>query len=297
MLNHRSRLVLAFLAGATLSVTQGCSEAGSEAPDSAPQTASSSSSSGEGGSSGERSSSGNAISSSSGAGGSSGNGSSSGGSSGNGSSSGEQPVLPEGREVLVYVGDQGGGPTSEAKPEEIASMYRAAGYGAAVAAEVPADFAARVGTLILLNPRAESLSSSIRAAVVDLLQRGGRAVLVMEHCRNGCHGSAPAHNQLLEQLASTLRFDGTVGSSTVLSPLQVLDTPISSSNDELAVYYSGAVRGGTPVGNAGDETVIAYERIERGDVVAIADLTVWGYSLAEGDNERFLTDLAALERQ
>jgi hypothetical protein len=42
--------------------------------------------------------------------------------------------------------------------------------------------------------------------------------------------------------------------------------------------------------------VIAYEKIGLGDIVAVADSSMFGYVIADGDNRRFIRNLGVPPR-
>ncbi|MCR9162549.1 MAG: DUF4350 domain-containing protein [Nannocystaceae bacterium] len=167
-----------------------------------------------------------------------------------------------------------------------------AGVEAELGDALPADFEARFGTLVYLNPL-DTFDPSVDAAATALVDNGGRLVLVMEHCKNGCWGNAEGHNTLLGSLGSSLRLFGDGGAPLSNTSLVVTSTPpLTDGVGELVVYYSGHVDtgvSGVAIGQIeGGDAVIGYEALGWGEVVAIADSSILGYRLDAGDNAQFV---------
>lgn len=195
--------------------------------------------------------------------------------------------------VYLYTGAGGGGPSSDLYVQDIEDLYRTGGLGVVRSDVVPSDVSS-LKLLVLLNPRS-TLDPALVSAAQQLVRGGGRLLLVMEHCKNGCFGNAAEHNRVLMALPSSLRLSGTGGaplSRTTLSLVPV--PPLTTGVSSLVVYYSGSVTPGTgtALGTVpGGDVVIAYEAVGPGEVVAIADSSMLGYVLNDGDNRAFLLNL------
>lgn len=197
--------------------------------------------------------------------------------------------------VFVWMGSGAGGPGTDVNPTEVVEILVAAGVDTQLGEDLPVDFNERFGTLVYLNPVAD-FDPEVDEAAAELVASGGRLVLVMEHCMNGCWGNAPGHNALLEQLGSQLRFIGAGVSSA--APLAVTPVgPLTDGVEELMAYYTGSVEVGsaTALGSAGDLAIIGWEALGPGEVVAIADGSMFGYVLGAADNQRFIENLAVHE--
>ena len=164
---------------------------------------------------------------------------------------------------------------------------------------VPSDLTARFGLLALMNPRQPG-PSSVTTAAAGHLAAGGRVLLVMEHCKNSCWGDAEGDNALLTALGSDMRLSGTGGAPLSQTALEVTPVPgITDGVSSLVVYYSGSVDVGSGVAlgrvPAGD-VVIGYQAVGGGEVIVVADSSMFGYVLDAGDNRQFVLDLATLGR-
>ncbi len=173
-----------------------------------------------------------------------------------------------------------------------------AGFATEVTNAFPADFVKTTGTMVILNPL-EDVGEKVRLGARNLLLRGGRVVLIMEHCKNGCYGNAEADNALLADLGSSLRLAGDGGAPLSKTPLALAATPVTAGLSTIVAYYSGSltvgttgVALGTMDGGAGD-VVIGYETLYNGDIVVAADSSIFGYMLAEGDNADFVVGFAS----
>ena len=201
--------------------------------------------------------------------------------------------VPEG--VFLWTGSGGGGPGTDLHPDAVEQVLVDAGIEVGRGDVLPDDFADRFGTLVYLNPR-EEFDLAVDSFAEQLVSAGGRLVLVMEHCKNGCWGNAAGHNALLEQLGSTLRMHGDGGAplaDTVLSIEPVV--PLTDEVGELVVYYSGRVEVGTATALGtipNGDVVIGWEALGPGEVLAIADSSMFGYRLQAADNRQFVRNLA-----
>ncbi|MCK6544358.1 hypothetical protein L6R52_00675 [Myxococcota bacterium] len=202
------------------------------------------------------------------------------------------PPPPSG--AFLYVGAGGGGPATDLYVDDVAAVLSAVGPND-VGETVPTDLADRFGLLAIMNPT-EPVPSAVGDAAAALLARGGRVLIVMEHCKNGCWGDAAGDNALLARLGSDMTLSGTGGAplsrtSLVITPVAGLTTGVAS----IVVYYSGSVDVGSGVALgriAGGDTVVGYQRAGGGEIIVVADSSMFGYVLDEGDNRRFLTNLA-----
>jgi len=150
---------------------------------------------------------------------------------------------------------------------------------------------------MFMNPLSE-VSPSDKEMARYLVRRGGRVVIIMDHCKFGCWGNAEADNNLLAYIGSTMELSGTGGGDLEMLSLSLTQTPpLTDGVSSLVVYYTGSVDEGQGIALgylAGGDTVIGYEPVEAGDVVAIADSSMFGYVMDEGDNRRFILNLAEL---
>ncbi|MGC4122959.1 MAG: hypothetical protein QM765_52000 [Myxococcales bacterium] len=202
-----------------------------------------------------------------------------------------------GRKVLLYTGAGGGGPTSDLYLSDVASTLQAAGIASTTSESLPSGFANDYGVLWLMNPM-QSVPADVSAAAKALLERGGRVVLVLDHCKNGCWSDADGDNDLLTTLGSAIRVSGTGGAPLSETTLQITPVPkITDGVSSVVVYYSGSVTGGTIFGRVpGGDGVMAYQTVGLGDVVTIADTSAFGYALSEGDNTRLIANLSVPRR-
>jgi hypothetical protein len=202
--------------------------------------------------------------------------------------------VPEG--VFLWTGSGGGGPGTDLHPDAVEQVLVDAGIDVALGDVLPADFADRFGTLVYMNPR-EDFDPAVDSAALDLVASGGRLVLVMEHCKNGCWGNAPGHNALLDQLGSTVRLHGDGGAPLSDTALTITDVgPLTDGVNELVVYYSGHVELGsaTALGTIpGGDVVIGWQAVGPGEVVAIADSSILGYRLDAADNRQLIENFAS----
>lgn len=210
------------------------------------------------------------------------------------SSTGTPIDVPGG--VFLWTGAGGGGPGTDLYVESVAAILEDADVDVLVGVDLPADFVGRFGTLVYMNPR-ESFPESIDAAATALVEAGGRLVLVMEHCKNGCWGNADGHNALLAALGAGMRVAGDGGADLSVTALDItLAPPLTDGVSTLVVYYSGHVEPGDgtiAVGTIPDgDVVVAMEEIGAGEVVAITDSSILGYVLDEGDNTRLVENFA-----
>jgi hypothetical protein len=203
-------------------------------------------------------------------------------------------MVPAG--VFLWTGSGGGGPDTDLFVEDVAEVYSDAGIPVGSGETLPDDFAEVYGTLMYMNPMDE-FDSDVNAAASTLLDAGGRIVLIMEHCKNGCWGNPDENNALLASLGSTMELPGDGGSAFENVDLLVSNQPpLSDGVETMTAFYTGSVvvNDGQPIGTIPEgDTVIAHERIgECGDVVAVADSSIFGYVLSGGDNVQFVANLA-----
>lgn len=209
-------------------------------------------------------------------------------------SAGPDAALPPapGKKVLLYTGAGGGGPTSDLFLDDVAATLTSAGIASTTSSSLPAGFASDYGVLWLMNPM-QAVPADVSAAAAALLERGGRVVLITDHCKNGCWLDADDDNALLSSLGSAIRVSGSGGAPLSQTSLAVTAVPkITDGVSSVVVFYSGSVSGGTLFGRVpGGDAVMAYEKVELGDVVAIADVSAFGYVLGKGDNQRLVKNL------
>lgn len=214
--------------------------------------------------------------------------------SGDASSSGEvAPEVPGG--VFLWVGAGGGGPGTDLFPTAVQDIFTAGGVDVELGETLPADFASRFGTLVYLNPMT-TFDPDVDVAAAELVEGGGRLVLVMEHCKNGCWGNADGHNALLASLGSSMRMYGDGGADLSETPLAVSPVPpLTDGVGDLVVFYSGRVDIGTatPLGAiSGGDVIIGHEVLGWGEVLTVADSSILGYSLGAGQNAEFVANWA-----
>ncbi|MCA9635675.1 MAG: hypothetical protein KC420_06550, partial [Myxococcales bacterium] len=163
---------------------------------------------------------------------------------------------------------------------------------------LPGGFAETYGTLVYMNPTGD-FPADVNAAASALVDAGGRLVLVMEHCKNGCWGNADGHNALLGALGAGMRLAGDGGAPLSQTSLTVsADPPLTDGVGELVAFYSGRVIPGPAtiaVGKIdGGDVVVAAEAVGGGgEVVAIADSSMLGYVLDAGDNAVLVANFGA----
>jgi hypothetical protein len=194
--------------------------------------------------------------------------------------------------VFLWTGSGGGGPGTDLYPNQVLATLTGAGVDTELGDTLPVGFERRFGTLVYLNPRSD-FDPTVDAAALDLVEAGGRLVLVMEHCKNGCWGNAEGHNELLGALGSSLSMVGDGGAPLSDTALVLTPTPpLTDGVSDLVVYYSGHVElgaSGVALGAMdGGEAIVGFEPLGWGEVVAIADSSMLGYRLAAGDNALFL---------
>ncbi len=210
--------------------------------------------------------------------------------------------LPEcgevpGTGVLLFTGGNGGGPASDLYVDSLAGLYGGAGYDTLTDNSFAADFVKTTGTMLILNPL-DDLGDKVVQGARGLLLRGGRVVLIMEHCKDGCYGNPDGDNAFLTAIGSTLRVSGEGGAPLSTTPLTLADLPPTADIATVVAYYSGSVAIGDGValgtmdGGRGD-VVIGYEEVYNGDVVVAADSSIFGFMLDQGDNSAFVVALAA----
>ncbi len=151
-------------------------------------------------------------------------------------------VVPDG--VFLWTGSGGGGPPSDLYMNDVVALFDDMGVPVARGDVLPGDFAENYGTLFYMNP-IDVFEPAVNVAAIDLVNRGGRLVLIMEHCKNGCWGNADEHNALLAGLGSSMRFFGDGGAPLSETSLDILPVPpLTDGVGTLMVYYSGHVEVG-----------------------------------------------------
>jgi hypothetical protein len=207
------------------------------------------------------------------------------------------PVPPVGVGVFLYTGAGGGGPGTDLYVEDVAALFTGSGIDAVVGDALPGSFTDDFRLLILMNPMTD-IPATVADAALDLVGRGGRVVIIMEHCKNGCWGNAEADSTLVAHLGGTMVLSGKGGAPLAVTNLVVTPVPpITDGVSEIVVYYSGSVDigEGVALGSvSGGDVVIGYEPVGRGDLVVVADSSMFGYVMDAGDNEQFILNLAAL---
>lgn len=207
------------------------------------------------------------------------------------------PVPPVGAGVFLYTGAGGGGPGTDLYVEDVAALFTDNWIDAVVGDALPGRLADDYGVLVLMNPMT-AIPATVSDAALDLIGRGGRIVIVMEHCKNGCWGNAEGDNALVALLGGTMVLSGDGGAPLARTSLVVTPVPpITDGVGEIVVYYSGSVAVGDGVALGvveGGDAVVGYEPVGRGDLVVVADSSMFGYVMDAGDNERFVLNLAAL---
>ena len=199
--------------------------------------------------------------------------------------------------VMLFTGANGGGPPTDLYVDSLAALYTKEGFVTEIANSFPADFVTTTGTMLILNPL-DLLGEKVLLGARALLLRGGRVVLVMEHCKNGCYGNADGNNAFLEALGSSMRLSGEGGAPLSNTPLALAAAPPTQGLTAVTAFYSGSVMVGdglalgTMDGGAGD-VVLGYEALYNGDLVVAADSSIFGYVLDEADNSAFVVALAA----
>lgn len=198
--------------------------------------------------------------------------------------------------VFLWTGAGGGGPETDLYVADVLARLVDAGVDADEGASLPVDLAERFGTLVYMNPT-DTFPAPVDAAAAMLVANGGRIVLVMEHCKNGCWGNAEGHNTLLGALGAGMRLAGDGGADLESTPLDITAAPpVTDGVNSLVAFYSGHVIPGPatiPVGQiSGGDVVVALEPVMAGEVLAITDASMLGYVLDEGDNGRLVTNLA-----
>lgn len=198
--------------------------------------------------------------------------------------------------VFLWTGAGGGGPATDLYVDAVVDVLTGAGVPVAQGTELPDGFAQLYGTLVYMNPQTV-FPAEVDAAASALVNGGGRLVLVMEHCKNGCWSNADGHNTLLAALGAGMRLAGDGGAELESTVLDVTPTPpLTDGVGSLVAYYSGHVVMGpdsVAVGRiSGGDVVVALETIGAGEVLAVADSSMLGYVLGEADNSRFVENFA-----
>jgi len=198
--------------------------------------------------------------------------------------------------VFLWTGAGGGGPGTDLFVDAVVDVLAGAGVDVEQGQGLPDDFAAQYGTLVYMNPQTVFVAE-VDAAATALVGAGGRLVLVMEHCKNGCWSNADGHNALLTALGAGMRLAGDGGAALESTVLDVTPAPpLTDGVDALVAYDSGHVVVGpdtVAVGRiSGGDVVVALEAIGAGEVLAITDSSMLGYVLGEADNSRFVENFA-----
>lgn len=202
--------------------------------------------------------------------------------------------------VFVYTGSDGD--NWDTNLPKVLEVYEDGGVAVASGDALPADLLDSYGVLIVLNPLAE-LDASVAPAATSIVARGGRLVYQTEHGGYGGHEQA---NQVLGAVGSSMRSVEASLSGRATATLESVP-PLTDGVSALSPYYTAyvdvgqgtalarEVGSGTPDSGDGDWVLIGYEAVGRGDVVLVADTSMFGYTLADDDNARFILNLADLD--
>ena len=215
--------------------------------------------------------------------------------SGESSSTGAPIEIPTG--VYLWTGANGRG--GDMDPNAMVDLIAATGAMVELSPDAPpADLlAAGFGTLVYMSPR-DAFPPEVDASATALVNGGGRLVLLMEHCKGGCYGNAAGLNALLAGLGAGMRFFGDGGAPLMDAPMPVV-APVPLVTDGVAtitVYYTGHIDPGaetTSIALYQGQTIVAHEVAGAGEVVGVADGSMFGYTLAKGDNQQFVRNFAA----
>ncbi len=217
------------------------------------------------------------------------------GSSEESSSTGTPIDIPTG--VYLWTGANGRG--GDMNPDAMVDLIAGTGAMVELSADAPpADLlAAGFGTLVYMSPR-DAFPPEVDASATALVNGGGRLVLLMEHCKGGCYGNAGGLNALLAGLGAGMRFFGDGGAPLMDAPMPVAAAVpfVTDGVATITVYYTGHIDPGdqtTSIALYQGETIVAYEAAGGGEVVGVADGSMFGYTLAKGDNQQFVRNFAA----
>jgi hypothetical protein len=193
---------------------------------------------------------------------------------------------PAGDAVLLYIGNGGG--AYDISVDAMVSLYEKAGVTVDSSEIVPADLADRYGTILLLSPTSGFPDA---APARELLQRGGTVLVAVEH---GGYGDWEGATARLAEIGSSLdALGGSTGGTVQLSITSV--GAATKGVSSLLIFYYGDVEvgDGVALGTRDDgEPGIGWEEVGAGQVILVPDGSMCGYSLDEGDNRRFLKNLA-----
>jgi hypothetical protein len=210
----------------------------------------------------------------------------------------ESDVGIRGDGVFLYTGAGGGGPVTDMYIDDVRALFADAGHDVVVGETLPSPIPDDLGLIALMNPT-EDLPDDVGAAGLELTGRGGRILVVMEHCKDGCWGNAETLNSFLATIGSTMSLSGEGGGPLERVSLSIASVPpITDGVESVVVYYTGSVDPGDGISLGvipGGDVVIGWEAVGAGDVVTVADSTVFGYVLGDGDNERFVQNLAVFD--
>jgi hypothetical protein len=209
--------------------------------------------------------------------------------------SGQDPV---GDEVFIYFGANGWGPRSYLGTDDLEIAMEQAQPDLVVdqGDVLPSD-TSRLGLIIVANPQSH-LEHDVRAAIVDLVLRGGRVFIVGEHCDYGCYVNVDAINELLDELGAGLRIDAAQGTSgRHLELVLAANQPLLAGVSTLISWHSSTITlGPSTIALATDpddaDVVIAVEDVGRGQVVLMSDANPIGSALEDGDGVQFVLNLS-----
>lgn len=215
------------------------------------------------------------------------------GATGEDTSTGTPVVVPDG--VYLWTGAKGRG--GDMFPDDVVAILAETGVQVELSPDAPpADLvAAGFGTLVYMSPH-DAIPSEVDASATALVAAGGRLVLILEHCKNGCFSNAAGYNALMDGLGAGMRFFGD-GGTPLNSETLAIATPVPLVTDgvtAITVYYSGHIEPGaetTSVAVYQGETIVAHEAVGAGEVLGIADGSVFGYVLKMGNNQQFVANL------
>lgn len=193
---------------------------------------------------------------------------------------------PAGDAVLLYIGNGGG--AYDISVDDLASLYEDAGVAADISEEVPSDLADQYGTILLLSPMSGFPEP---APARELLQRGGTVLVAVEH---GGYGDLEGATAWLDKVGSSLQALGGSTGGTVELSINSVGSATKGVSSLLIFYYGDIdVGDGEALGTRDDgKPGIGWEPVGAGQVILVPDGSMFGYSLDEADNRRFLKNLA-----
>ncbi|HND31431.1 MAG TPA: hypothetical protein PLA94_15625 [Myxococcota bacterium] len=197
-----------------------------------------------------------------------------------------EDLPPAGDAVLLYIGNGGG--AYDISAESLLALYEDAGVAAEISDKVPTDLADRYGTILLLSPTSGFPDA---APARELLQRGGTVLVAVEH---GGYGDWAGATTWLGEIGSSMEaLGGSTGGTVDLAITSVGSATKGVSS--LLIFYYGDIDVGDGVAlgtREDDEPGIGWEEVGAGQVILVPDGSMFGYSLDQADNRRFLKNLA-----